>query len=70
MTILKLFLDNSEEYFHINKVSKETGVPLSTTFRIMKKMLKQEIIVYNEISKFKIYKLADNKKTRKLRRMI
>ncbi len=70
LRILRLFLDNPEEYFHINKVSKRTKVPLATTFRIMKLLLEQDIIKYNEISKFKIYKLASNKKTKKLGKIL
>ena len=70
LSILKLFLDNPSEYYHINKISKDAKVPLATTFRLVNKLLDHKIIEYHQISKFKIYKLAKNNKTKKLRRII
>jgi hypothetical protein len=70
LRVLSLFLKNQEEYYHINKVSEDSKVPLATTFRIMNMLLKNEIIEYRSISKFKIYKLSKNEKTRKIKAII
>jgi hypothetical protein len=70
LRVLSLFLKNPDEYYHINKVSEDSKVPLATTFRIMNMLLKNKIIEYNSISKFKIYKLSKNEKTRKIKAII
>jgi len=69
LSILNVFLENPDRFYHINKVAEESKVPLATTFRIMKTLLGEDIITVQTISKFKIYKLADNKRTKKLRRL-
>ena len=68
--ILALFIKNPEEYYHINKVSIDSKVSLATTFRIINLLLNQDIIEYKQISKFKIYRLADNQKTTQLKRLL
>ncbi len=70
LRVLTLFIGNPDEYFHINKVADDTKVPLATTFRIMNALTEKKIIEYKQISKFKIYRLAKNKKTTKLRKLI
>lgn len=68
--VLSVFLNNPSELYHINKVSEKSKVPLATTFRIMNSLLELKILQVKKISKFKIYQLAKNKKTRKLRRVL
>ena len=70
LRILKLFLDNPKELYHINRVSEESKVPVATTFRIMNTLRENGIIEHRNISKFKIYSLARNSKTRKLGRVL
>ncbi len=70
LKIIGLFINNPDEFYHINKVSDETDVPLATTFRIINILTKNEILEYKLISKFKIYRLAKNTKTNKLRKII
>ena len=70
LRVLAVFLNNPRELFHINKVSKKAKVPLATTFRIINNLVSFNILSVQKISKFKIYKLADNNKTKKLRRLI
>jgi hypothetical protein len=70
MKVLGLFLSDPEGYYHINKVSKESKVPLATSFRIINLLSENNLITPINISKFKIYKLANNEKTRKLRKLM
>ncbi|MEM3373996.1 MAG: hypothetical protein QXE31_02125 [Candidatus Woesearchaeota archaeon] len=65
--IINIFLKNPNEFYHINKVSIESKVPLSTTFRIINKLVKNDFLEIKYISKFKIYKLKENEKTKKLK---
>lgn len=69
LRILDLFMKNPEKLYHINKVSKDSKVPLATTFRIIKRLNSNDIIESVEISKFRIYKLSQNRKTQSLGRL-
>jgi hypothetical protein len=68
--VLSLFIKNPEEYYHINKASEDSKVPLATTFRIIGMLSDNGIIEHKSISKFKIYRLSKNQKTEKLRALI
>lgn len=70
LKVLKTFLREPDQFFHINKVAEESNVPLATTFRIMNSLKDNNLLFVEKISKFKIYKLKKNKKTAKLRRLI
>ncbi len=70
LKVLEVFLNNKDEYYHINKVSELSKVSLATTFRIINQLTDNKIIEYKQIGKFKIYKLSKNSKTKKLRRII
>jgi len=68
--ILLLFLKNNSELFHLNKISNLTKVPLASTFRIINKLTKLNIIQTIKIGKIKLYKLNKNKKTTKLNKIL
>jgi len=68
--ILKLLLKNNNELFHINKISTITKVPLSSTFRIINKLKKLNLIETITIGKIKLYKLSKNKKTNRLNKIL
>lgn len=61
--ILKVFLQNKEQFFHLKKISAQSKVPLTTTFSITKKLACLGIISVSKIGKLKLYKIAENKKT-------
>jgi len=66
LTILKLFLKKKDQQFYLKEISKQTKVPLATTHRILNKLLELEIIDRTKIKHLKIYKLAQNEKTKYL----
>ena len=66
LTILKLFLKKKDQQFYLKEISKQTRVPLASTHRILNKLLELEIIEKTKIKHLKIYKLADNEKTKYL----
>jgi len=61
--ILKIFIENKEEFFHLKKISTQSKVPLTTTFSLVKKLARLNIITISKVGKLKLYKLAANKKT-------
>ncbi|MEM2138538.1 MAG: hypothetical protein QXM96_00075 [Candidatus Woesearchaeota archaeon] len=68
--ILRLFLKNSDEFFHINKVSNDSKVSLASTFRIIKNLVQNDFLEIKKIGKFKIYKLKNNEKTKLLKKSL
>ncbi|MBT3464828.1 helix-turn-helix domain-containing protein [archaeon] len=64
LKVLKVFLNNEKEYYHITQISKLTKVPLATTFRIIHSLHKNLFLEQKTISKLKIYKLKQNRKTK------
>jgi len=64
LSILRLFYDEPDKNFYLREISKVSGVPVATVFRIIDKLVKLELIEQIKISKFKLYKLNDNEKTR------
>jgi DNA-binding IclR family transcriptional regulator len=63
LRILDLFLKNKGKFFHLNKIAREAKVPLSTTFRIVNRLVTLDIVEQTTIDKFKIYRLSENQKT-------
>lgn len=61
--ILRVFIENKEELFHLKKISAQSKVPLTTTFSLIKKLAKLNIVTISKVGKLKLYKLAENKKT-------
>lgn len=59
--ILRLFLDNKEELFHLNKISSQAKVPLASTFRIVRKLVRLNLITIVQVGKMKLYKVKRGK---------
>ena len=57
LKILKLFLNNPDELYHLKKISDKTKVPLGSTHRLIKKLSKTKIIDTVTVGKIKLYKL-------------
>jgi len=66
MKILKLLLKNKDQHFHLHKIAQETNVPVATVFRIIRKLVKLNLVEQITIGKIKIYKIAHNQKTNEL----
>jgi len=70
ISIIHLLLKDKDELFHLQKISIETGIPISTTFRIINKLVDLEFIDRLNVGNFKIYRIASNSKTAELSRML
>ena len=60
LRILKLFIQEREAQFYLREVAKRTGVPPATTYRIIARLLRLEVIEQQRIKHFKLYRLRDN----------
>ena len=61
--ILDIFIKNKGELFHLKKISRLSNVPLSSSFRLVKNLVNYGLINIVKVGEFKLYKLAENKKT-------
>lgn len=70
INIIKLFLANKDKDFYLKEISDTVRVPMASTHRVLKKLVRLEIIIEKNISKFKVYCLAQNEKVIYLRSFI
>jgi Mn-dependent DtxR family transcriptional regulator len=63
LRIIQLFLNKEDEIFNLQKISSEAKVPLGSTFRLMKKITKTELVETIPVGKTKLYRT--NKKIAK-----
>lgn len=68
--IFKTFLSNPHKIFHLNSLAKSSKVPVSTTSRVVKKLVKHGFADEIKVGKISVYKLADNKKIREIKKII
>ena len=54
INILRFFLANPGKQFYLKEISDNVNVPIATTHRILKLLVKLEIIIETKISKLKI----------------
>ncbi len=66
LVILKLFLKKKDQQFYLKEISKQTKVSLASTHRILNRLTDLEVLERTKIKHLKIYKLAENEKTRYL----
>ncbi len=66
LAILKLFLKNPDQLYHLKKISLEAKVPLGTTFRLINKLTKLQILSITTVGKLKLYRLNRNEQTKVL----
>ena len=67
--VISVLAANREEFFHLQKLSNKSDVPTSTTFRIMKKLVKLDFVEVTVVDNFKIYRFARNRRALELERM-
>ena len=61
LKILRLLNKHQETLFHLNKISAETGVPVSSVFRIVPKLAEKGVLEKVVVGKLKLYKLTQRK---------
>lgn len=68
--IIDNFLNNPEEEFSLTQVASRSKISISTTLRVLDKLIKQEIIEFIIVGKSKLYKLKKSEKTLALNRLL
>jgi len=70
ITILNQFLDNPDRKFSLTQVASISRINISTTLRILDKLVKQEIVELVRIGKSKFYKMKRSERTMALNRLL
>ncbi|MGM5482476.1 MAG: hypothetical protein ACQESF_03365 [Nanobdellota archaeon] len=66
IAVIKAMFKDNKKQFYLQELSKESGVPMATTLRILNKLHKLDVVEISRISRFKLYNLKDNKKVKLL----
>jgi DNA-binding IclR family transcriptional regulator len=69
LRILDLFSKNTSKLYHLKKISLDSNVPLGTTFRIVNKLVKLNVLEIVAVNKLKLYKFSINNKTKELTKL-
>ena len=67
LSILHSLTSKPNQMFHLHSLAKASKVPVTSTARIVKKLVQSGFIQQVCIGKISVYKLADNEKVRVLK---
>lgn len=67
LRVIHVFLTNPETEFYLKEISSKSRVPIATTFRILQKLIKFQLIEEKKVKMLKLYKLGNNEKTKILK---
>jgi len=70
LSVLKIFIDQPERELTLQEISKSSRVSLATTYRILGRLVKLELLVERKIKHLRLYKLAPNSSTKYLARIL
>ena len=70
LSILKTLLQSPNKLFHLNSLAKSSKVPVSSTARIIKKLVKHHFAEELKIGKISVYKVASNEKIKKIKKIL
>jgi len=70
LKVISLLLSNKRKEFYLQEIAKDTKVPIASTYRILLKLTKLGIVDLVPISRFKLYRIANNENTRELQDML
>lgn len=61
LAILRFFLKNDNDEYYLREISRNTKVSPASTYRILNKLVKMNVLLVNEIKTAKLYTLEKNK---------
>ena len=70
LAIFTTLLKNPDKLFFINSLANSAKVPITSTARIIKKLVKSEFAQETKIGKISVYKLASNEKVENIKQLI
>ena len=70
LKILDLLIKNRQKYSHLSEISAFSKIHVASTFRIINKLVSFGIVDVALMGKMKIYRIADNEKTKEFEFML
>ncbi len=70
LKILDLLIKNKQKYSHLSEISKQSRIPVASTFRIINRLASINLVEVTIIGKMKIYRISLNNKTKNLESII
>jgi hypothetical protein len=70
LSVIKTLSKDKTKIFHLNSLSKSAKVPVSSTARIIKRLVKKGYAEEMKLGKISVYKWAENKKTKQLKMLM
>ena len=60
LKILKAFINNPGQEYYLRELAKRTRVPPASTYRVIQRLLKLELITEHKLKRFKFYSLHED----------
>ncbi|MBN1275710.1 winged helix-turn-helix transcriptional regulator [Candidatus Woesearchaeota archaeon] len=60
LKVLRLFINNPDQEFYLREIAKRAKVPPASTYRVVQRLLKLELIKEHRVKKFKFYRLHED----------
>lgn len=55
LKVLKVFINNEDQKFYLREIAKQAKVPPATTYRILQKLVDDDIVLVEKMKTFKLY---------------
>lgn len=68
--VISLFMRYPSKKFYLSEISKLSGVNTATTFRILKKLIGEDLISMDVIGKVRVYQLEKSERVKNLAEML
>ncbi len=59
VAVLGVFIKNPTKEYCLNEVAEASGVPIATTHRILRRLIKQNLVGFNKIKSLRLYMLNE-----------
>ena len=70
LAIFTILLNNPTKIFHLNSLAQAANVPVTSTARIIKRLVQTTFAEELIVGKLSVYKLASNNKTEKFKQLL
>lgn len=59
LKVLKIFINNADQQFYLRELAKRARTPPASTYRVLQRLLKLELIKESRVKKFKFYSIHE-----------
>lgn len=70
LAIFTTLLNNPHKIFHLNSLAQTSKAPVTSTARIIKRLVKSNFAEELMVGKLSVYKLANNEKVGRLKQLL